>query len=255
MVLSGIGEPLLNPDFFSLVDILAKRRIKCEFYTNGTLLAPPMWQAILSRENVDVVNISCDGARASTFESCRVGASFERWKQSVGGFLAEARESRPHGLSVGMSIVVNKQNLGEIRDIVRLAADLGFDSLYLMDPIPLDDVAASLCPSAAELSAVRQENLPALATGLGLRISCSFRRDCVLPRALPRCTQPWEYVFVRDTGDVAPCCALFGSDKGAVMGNILRQEFGEIWRGDRFREFRRTSLSGANALCRVCPYY
>jgi MoaA/NifB/PqqE/SkfB family radical SAM enzyme len=48
---------------------------------------------------------------------------------------------------------------------------------------------------------------------------------------------------------------LFGSDKAAVMGNLLRQEFGEIWRGDRFREFRRRSASGANALCRVCPYY
>ena len=88
-----------------------------------------------------------------------------------------------------------------------------------------------------------------------MKISCFFRRESALPRVIPRCTQPWEYVFIRATGDVAPCCALFGSEKGAVMGNILRQPFGDIWRGDPFREFRRTSASGANALCRVCPYY
>ena len=29
----------MNPEFFSLVDVLAERGIKCEFYTNGTLLA------------------------------------------------------------------------------------------------------------------------------------------------------------------------------------------------------------------------
>ena len=150
VVLSGIGESLLNPEFFSLVDVLAERGIKCEFYTNGTLLAPPVRQAILSRPNIDVVNISCDGAQASTFENCRVGASFTRWKQLVRDFLAEAKETRPGGLNVGVNIVVSKQNLHEIRDIVRLAADLGFDSVYVLDPIPLDDVAASLCPSAAE---------------------------------------------------------------------------------------------------------
>ena len=157
VVLSGIGEPLLNPDFFSLVDMLAERGIRCEFYTNGTLLTPPMRQAILSRNNIDVVNISCDGARASTFENCRVGADFERWKQSVREFLTEAKERRSRGLSVGINIVVNKRNLGEIGDIVRLAADLGFDSVYVLDPIPLDDVAESLCPSPSELSAVRRK--------------------------------------------------------------------------------------------------
>ncbi len=63
VILSGIGEPLTNPQFFSLVDILAERHIKCEFYTNGTLLTLRVRQAILSRGNIHTVNISCDGAR------------------------------------------------------------------------------------------------------------------------------------------------------------------------------------------------
>jgi len=254
VVLSGIGEPLLNPDFFSLVDALAERGIQCEFYSNGTLLAPPARQAILSRTNIDVVNISCDGAQAGTFESCRVGADFERWKQSVAAFLTEAKERRSRGLNVGVSIVVNKRNLGEIGDIVRLGAKLGFDAVYVLDPIPVDGVAESLCPSAAEMSAVRQ-GVTALAKSLGLKISCSFRRASTLPRLLPRCTQPWEYVFIRATGDVAPCCALFGSDKGAVVGNLFRQPFDDVWHGDPFREFRRASAAGTNPLCRLCPYY
>jgi radical SAM protein with 4Fe4S-binding SPASM domain len=67
--------------------------------------------------------------------------------------------------------------------------------------------------------------------------------------------QPWEHLFIRANGDVASCRALFGSDKGAVMGNLLEQDFQAIWRGERFREFRRTSAAGTNALCRICPYH
>ena len=90
VILSGIGEPLLNPQFFPMVNILAERDIRCEFYTNGSLLTPAVWPEIVSRTNIDVISISCDGARPSTFESLRVGGDFEGWRRSVGGFLAEA---------------------------------------------------------------------------------------------------------------------------------------------------------------------
>ena len=86
VVLSGIGEPLTNPQFFSLVDILAERKIRCEFHTNGTLLGARMRQAILSRDTIDTVNISCDGAQKKTFESLRRGADFDRWRRRRGEF-------------------------------------------------------------------------------------------------------------------------------------------------------------------------
>ena len=255
MILSGIGEPLVNPEFFSSVDILAERGIKCEFYTNGTLLTPRMRQAILSRRNIDAIAISCDGAEKATFESLRRGADFESWKRSAREFLAEAKQQRAGTLCIGMNVVVSNQNVNEMEDIVRLAAELGFDNVSLMHPIPVDDVAAALCPPPAEPSIERQEDLSALGRSLGLKLLYFFRRAKTPPEALLRCTQPWEYVFIRANGDVAPCCAVFGSEKGAVMGNILEQEFVDIWHGERFREFRRTSALGGNALCRVCPYH
>jgi len=124
-----------------------------------------------------------------------------------------------------------------------------------MHPIAVDEAAAALCPSRSELSTVRREDLAELAGGLGLKVTCFFRRATSPPKSIPRCLQPWEYVFIRANGDIAPCCAVFGSENGAVMGNLLEQDFEEIWRGEPFREFRGTSASGTNAWCRVCPYY
>jgi len=255
VVLSGIGEPLMNPHFFSMVDILAERNIKCEFFTNGTLLTERMQKAILSRPNIDTIIISCDGAEKATFEALRVGANFESWKRSVREFVSAARRRQGPAMCLSLNIVVNKRNLNEVENIIRLAAELGFDSVGVLHPIPVDDVAAALCPSATELSTVRQEDLFELAEGLGLKIIFFFHRAASLPELMPRCMQPWEYVFIRANGDITPCCAIFGSDKGAVVGNIFQQQFNDIWHGERFREFRKTSVSGTNALCRICPYY
>jgi radical SAM protein with 4Fe4S-binding SPASM domain len=175
--------------------------------------------------------------------------------QSVHEFLTAAKQQQGRTLSVGLNVVLSKGNLKQIGDIIRLAAKLGFDGVYILQPIPVDDISAALCPSPAELSTVRQEDLLELAGGLGLKILFSLQRGTSLLNFMPRCTQPWEYVFIRANGDVAPCCALFGSDKGAIMGNIFQQEFNAIWRGEPFREYRRTSASGTNARCRVCPYH
>jgi radical SAM protein with 4Fe4S-binding SPASM domain len=254
VVLSGIGEPLINPDFFSLVDVLAERGIKCEFFTNGTLLTESRRQAILSRSNIDTVNISCDGSRKDTFESLRVGANFETWKELVREFLLRSKQQRGRTLDIGMNVVVSKQNRHEIGDILRLAAEMGFGNVYVIDLIPVDDIATSMYLSDAELSAVHQE-LVELAAELGLKVTCFLRRQTVPPKALPHCLQPWDYMLIRADGAVVPCCAVFGSEQGAVMGNILEQDFRTIWLGERYREFRRSSASGANELCRICPSY
>lgn len=257
VVLSGIGEPLVNPRFFELVDVLAEQRIECQFYTNGTLLTTRKCEAILSRPHIFKVEISCDGACKETFEELRPGADFDRWTRAVREFTTKAREAgkRRRRLRVGALTVLTKRTLGEIEEILRFAADLGFDHITLLDAIPIDDVAASLCASQAEYATVCPEDLSALGRAVGIGVFFELRREQTPPQAKLRCLQPWEYVFIRAGGDVAPCCALFGSDKAAVVGNLLQDGFADIWHGERFREFRRTSSLGTNPLCRTCPLY
>jgi radical SAM protein with 4Fe4S-binding SPASM domain len=254
VVLSGIGEPLINPAYFALVDILAERKIRCEFYTNGTLLTEARQQAILSRSNIDVINISCDGSRKETFESMRVGADFDKWKSSVQDFVLRAKQVRDRALSIGMNAVISKKNLQEMGDILRLAAQWRLDIVYILDPVPIDQTTMALCVSDEEVFAAGQE-LARLAASLGQKVAISVRRGASAPRLRPTCLQPWNYTCIRTNGDVVPCCAVFGSDRMPVMGNIFQQDFRTIWHGEHYREFRRSSLSGTNELCRICPCY
>lgn len=158
MRLSGVGEPLVNPDFFELVDVLAERGIACEFYTNGTLLGRQATRdAILSRRNIRSLRISCDGATKETFEAMRLGADFDGWRQSVQGFVAQAKEERGGTLDSGLFTVLSRQNLKEIGGVIRLTADLGIRYVFIMDPIPIDDEAASWCPTPTEIREFREQ--------------------------------------------------------------------------------------------------
>ncbi len=254
IILSGTGEPLCNPHFFELVDILAGRGIQCQFYTNGTLLIPRNRAAILTRANISAIGISCDSASKETFEALRVGADFETWERFVRDFLTEARQGRPIGIE--MMSVLSRQNHNEIEDTIRFAADLGFRYISILDAIPIDDVAASLSLSGTDLSNLNEKVLYRLGKKIGLDVSFSWmRRRRIPPKSIVRCIQPWEYMQVRAGGDVVPCCAVFGTDKLMVMGNLFQQEFEEIWYGNRFREFRQACASGQNTLCKVCTYY
>lgn len=253
--LNGIGEPLMNPNFMGLVDLLAERKIACSFFTNGTLLTPRLRGAILSRGNVRYVGISCDGASKAVFEQLRFGAKFETWKEYVSAFVASAHARTPHPIQTVMSTVASKGNRNGLKDIVDLAARLGFQAVQFADVMPNDPVAESLALSAADWAAVNTPELIRYGRERNVGVSANSKRAGVPPRARLRCFQPWEYMMISVEGDILPCCAIIGSDQASVMGNLFRQSFDAIWTGSQFRAFRRTSAEGNNPICSMCPYY
>jgi radical SAM protein with 4Fe4S-binding SPASM domain len=222
------------------------------------LLTDRKREAILSRGSITGVSISCDSAVPATFETLRAGASFERWRTRVGRFLSEAQRAnryRSRPLRISMFTVLSKPALEGVDETIRLASDLGFRSMVLFEPIQVDEAAAALCPATRELSTLDFDRLENLGRRLGVDIDVCARREATPPAASVRCLQPWDYVFVRAGGNVAPCRSLVDAGEALVMGNLLEQSFAEIWHGQRFRQFRRTSALGTNPLCQHCPYY
>lgn len=268
--LSGIGEPLVNPRVFELIDVLGDRGIQVELYTNGTLLGRRgNIDALLARQAIKNVSISCDGATAETFERMRVGARFDAWCAAVGSFVTEAKRERSGTLAVQAAACISHDNISELDDLIRLVGRLGIPYLYIRDPMAIDETAAEWCPTDEEIAGVasRTKALRELGSAVGVRVSFLFRRGIRAPSMelgtrlanAPmlglRCRQPWEYIFIRSTGDVAPCCAVFGSDRLPSMGNIHEDTFEAIWRGPRFGAFRRSMVKGENDLCRDCAWY
>lgn len=251
--LNGIGEPLVNPAFFGLVDLLAERGIDCSFYTNGSLLDETRRRRIVERANVAFVGISCDSADPERFERLRYGARYERWTADVGAFvnMARARSARPIGLV--MSVVVSGENVDELEAIVRLAASLQFPAVQFSELVPHDEEAQAMALDSARLAGLERSALARLGGKLGVEVGFAGLR-AVKDRRL-NCFQPWEYAQITAEGDVLPCCVIVGSVQAPIMGNIHATPFDLIWRGSTFRTFRDGSARGTEPICARCPYH
>lgn len=250
--LNGIGEALVNPGIFEIMDILAERDIQVTFYTNGTLLNERVRGEILRRKNVVFVGISCDGATKEVFEELRFGAKFEVWQENVRAFAVAAQERTPP-IQVALNSVVSRINQHQIREMIELAASLGFKNHQLTDLVPNDETSAAMALTEEEWTKIDRPALVAHGAGLGLTVAFTSLKK--KPRPYLNCLQPWEYVQISVEGDVLPCCAIMGSDKAQTMGNLHQESFGEVWNGARFRTFRETAVRGDNPICSACPYY
>jgi radical SAM protein with 4Fe4S-binding SPASM domain len=251
--LNGIGEALVNPHIFKIIDLLKKRSIACSFYTNGTLLTERVRKEILGRDNIGFVGISCDGASKEVFERLRFGAKFEDWKENVEAFVEAANARRPNPIQLTMSTVVSRDNQHEIGEILDLAADLGFESIGLSDIVPNDETSAAMALDPETWQRIDRNALIERAASRGL--AATFSSLNRKPRPFLNCLQPWEYAQISAEGDILPCCAVVGSDKAEVMGNLHTEEFDAIWRGEKLAHFRTTAAAGTNSLCNSCPYY
>ncbi len=89
--LQGMGEPLLNNDFFRMVDYAKSKGIKTRTISNGTLIDGKTAEMIIS-SGLEQLHISLDGASPKTYEGIRKGASFSDVIKNIER-LVEARGS------------------------------------------------------------------------------------------------------------------------------------------------------------------
>lgn len=256
--LHGLGEPLLHPNLVEFVEQAVARDIQVRLTTNLTLLTPERTQRFI-RSGLDRLIVSLDGASAETYESIRVHASFEKVIANLKGLLAARRALNAARPRVDVNMVVGAANQYEVAAMVRLCHRLGVDGLILSPVKPANaSVAPLLCPPDAwdqYIAAARQE---AQRLSFSLHVRGHVGPGTDAPRAERhketwRCRQPWLSSMVEADGSVMPCCNIH--DRQHALGNILTEEFREIWAGRCYRSFREALKRPQQvpAPCAHCP--
>jgi wyosine [tRNA(Phe)-imidazoG37] synthetase (radical SAM superfamily) len=137
--IAGHGEPLAHPRCDEVLAAISTHLDpRCEAYviTNGVFLEQRL--AALRKVNVTTFNISLNAVTPETHDRVmglgpgalpRILATIER--------LVEARESGPAVVRVTISFVVNRDNVHELAEFVRLGNRLGVDTIYLRTLMPV----------------------------------------------------------------------------------------------------------------------
>ena len=272
VALQGIGEPLLAPDIYRMIDWASARGIKSEFNTNATLLTQRAGERLIDA-GLAALHISLDGGTKGTYESIRRRARWETVCRNIAGFMALRRERQSPSPSVSLVMVAMRRNIGEIAEVVRLAERWGIPEVFVQSlSHDFSDADGTFDDIAAFVRAERLQDVPAeevdAAFAAARAAASNGGVDLRLPALRPRhdpirledgtpvgCTWPWEGGYVSRDGAVLPCCMVMGEGR-VVLGNLRDQTYPEIWHGPAFREFRQALLTPEpHPVCRGCSLY
>jgi len=122
LMLNGDGEPFLCGNIVDNIRTYAKYEVKIGTNTNFGYVPQECFE--LFAESFGFLNISCDGAKKETFELIRSGLSYEKFVENIN----KLNQIAPK-LPKNLDCVVMIENIEEVSDIVRFAADNGFRSV------------------------------------------------------------------------------------------------------------------------------
>ncbi|MEM4474778.1 MAG: radical SAM protein [Candidatus Bathyarchaeia archaeon] len=240
LIIDG-GEPLCRDDFYEIVEYASNKGIKVVVGSNGTLIDKQ--SAIKMKEaKVQCVAISIDGAKPETHDSFR--GEDGAFHKAIEG----ARICREVGLPFQFNIVIRKQTLNEIPDMLKLAVESGANAVEFFDLVQVSRVKERCLEEVLDKSERRKV----------MEWLAETQRDCPIVIRVPTCPMyplilkekkiqpkqfpasvltripyydrgcaagmPNGYITVLSNGDVIPCMLL-----QVKLGNIREKNIVKIW--------------------------
>jgi MoaA/NifB/PqqE/SkfB family radical SAM enzyme len=175
--LIGLGEPLVHPEWYELMDLIRKYSLQLNFVTNGLLLTE---EKIRSLPPNTGVTFSIDSFNPDIYKEMRPGGDLFKTLRNL-QHLAEMRSD----VAIGIQSLVTKKTFPFINDIAIFANKFGF-GVNLLYPVTFSEE-------------MYKEHYPE--TQHPLKVITS-------PRP---CMEPNRSLMVGISGDIYPCCYIYGS--------------------------------------------
>jgi len=202
-----------------------------------------------------------------------VRAHFERVVANLERLLAASERLnslRPH---LHLTMVIMRQNLHELPDLVRLAHQWSVEGMFVQHLChdfgesslpqhykPMRDFvqAQTLLEENAERVEHYFGEARKVAQELGVHLRLPATRKRIHPPGTPgpeRCDWPWAGAYISYQGYAMPCCMVSTPDR-INFGNMAEQGVEAIWNGKDYQEFRDQLASDEPPeVCRSCSVY
>ena len=204
----GIGEPMIHPGIFEMIRVTREAGIRTGMSTNATLMEGKRADQLLD-SGLDYVILAFDGATKETYEKYRIGATFEKTRENILGFL-EKKRARGSKMYVVLQMVLLKDNTHEIDAYRKLWSIPGVDEIrFKRDEIRLEG-------SRIEAEALKGQR----------------RNPCHLLWRGP--------LYVRYDGLAYPCCYMYDEPP---VGDLKKQTVMEVWNSKEMVKLREAHLS------------
>ena len=124
------GEPHLHPEFGKIVEKIVAYGYTWHIVSNGQKTAPYLPLMEKYREKFKYVSLSVDSASPALHDEIRNHrGAFKRVMHAI-------KEYKSHGYPVHLACTLNRRNKGEVSDLVKMAKELGAESIGFGGTIP-----------------------------------------------------------------------------------------------------------------------
>lgn len=245
----GFGELLLMPKIEEFLDYVNERmpQINKIYTTNG---APLLNNSILPclSQGKNVVEISLHASHRRLHKILTRMNLFDditaKIKELV---MMRQKQGSP---TISLIFLVNTLNVEDLSSFIELAAGLGVDEVLCSYMIVFKKAQLKFsCFFKQEITNDSFKKAQDLAQKLNIRVKLPpFFGEPAQFNGNGSCSDMWKYFYVENEGTVVPCCYA-----GGYFGYLDRDEFGSIWNGAYYQEYRR-SLAQHNPpdWCRYC---
>jgi len=257
---SGIGTTFLNKDYLNMLRYAKQERknIYIETFDSFTILNEDIIDAIVKEKLIDRFILSCDGATKQTYEKIRVGGNFDKVAENVRMLVSTKRKYNTDFPEFSAHFIVSRENYKEVPQFVEwFTENTGGDNIGILFTNLLHSFK-----EVKELAYALPEEMKRQAVSVGTRLGTRimFNKNTKKKKPYRECTE-WMQPYIFSDGSVIPCCAANEANRRQFqiktrMGNILRQDFSDIWNGPKFRGVR--DMLHRNEIpetCVDCPIY
>ncbi len=231
------GEPYLHPKFLSLVKYAAEKGIYTSTSTNAHYLNDKQARDTVE-SGLNRLIISIDGTDQSTYESYRVGGNLEKVLEGTRNILKWRKELKSLTPYVVFQFLVVRPNEHQVPAVKALAREMGVDHVALKTAQVYDfQNGSDLIPTQDEYSRYRKKT------------DGTWE---IKNQLLNHCWKMWNSCVVTWDGRVVPCC--FDKDAHYTLGDLKKNTFSEIWRGELYNTFRKSILKSRSEIdiCTNC---
>ena len=262
------GEPLVDPAFFPVAERAASKEIYLSVATNGVLLTEDMCKR-LKDSGIGYVEVSLDSSFPEYHDFFRGIPGL--WKKTVEGIENAVKA----GLMVGLAPTVTRDNLNDLRNLYKLAQDLGVHRFYAFNFIPTGRGKTieerDLSPEEREemlevlYDCLMEKKMAVFSTSPQFGRKCLEKdpQDLVITGhysvsegALARvaaeyiggCGAGRAYCAIQPDGTVTPCVFM-----PIPVGHLKGESFEAIWSGSSVMQELR-DRKHYKAHCGICEY-
>lgn len=265
---STMGEPLLYKQFDQLFELAAEKGIKINLTTNGTFPKKSVldWAKLIVPNTSDI-KISWNGATEETSKKVMLGIDFHKVLENVKIFIKyrdQYLKETGYFCRVTLQLTFMQNNMHELADIVKLAAELGVDRVKGHQLWDHFDEIKDLSMRASKESIAKWNQYVREAEEAQEKYLKPTGEKVILENIIPLQDNeenevPESYVcpfltkelWISATGKFSPCCA---PDKLRQslgdFGNIHDTSIEEVMQSELYQDLVKNYKT--KALCKQC---